>query len=216
MVFGQQAVTYRKGDKKRSRSLAHTKDIQRYRCAERIGIRGPHFLRHFSRSTSDRMGCAKTSAVLCQIMFVFDTYFESRVNKFLMADAPTAMRKNLTKLLDIQQKVDVLSNTIAAAMSSLAISESTNGRALAALAQIESHQAGLMSTCETLYTSLKIPGDFENGQGIGREYLQTLLLARDLKVNIRQRAIASFFELDKLNQAIGGKQNPIGLCSRFA
>jgi len=71
-----------------------------------------------------------------------------------------------------------------------------------------------MTMCKTLYTSLNIPGDFENTQGISWVNVQTLLLARDLKVNIRQRAIASFFELDKFNQAVGGKENP-GKSDRF-
>ena len=126
------------------------------------------------------------------------------------------MKKNLTKLLDIQQKVDILSNTVSAAMSSLGTTGGSNSEIQDALTRIESYQSGLMTTCETLYTSLNIPGDFEKAQGISREYLQTLLLARDLKVNIRQRAIASFFELDKLNQAVGGKENPLGKCCQFA
>lgn len=35
-------------------------------------------------------------------------------------------------------------------------------------------------------------------------------MARDLKINIRKRAIASFFEWDKLDRAVGGKQNALG------
>jgi len=35
-------------------------------------------------------------------------------------------------------------------------------------------------------------------------------MARDLKINIRKRAIACFFEREKLDRAVGGKQNPLG------
>lgn len=42
------------------------------------------------------------------------------------------------------------------------------------------------------------------------EFVQTLLLARDLKINIRKRAIGSFFEWDKLDRAVGGKQKALG------
>jgi hypothetical protein len=45
------------------------------------------------------------------------------------------------------------------------------------------------------------------------EFVRTLLIARDLKINIRKRAIASFFEWDKLDRAVGGKANPLGMYS---
>ncbi|KAI6003806.1 hypothetical protein EDD15DRAFT_2360083 [Pisolithus albus] len=35
-------------------------------------------------------------------------------------------------------------------------------------------------------------------------------MARDLKINIRKRAIGSFFEWDKLDRAVGGKDKPLG------
>ena len=43
------------------------------------------------------------------------------------------------------------------------------------------------------------------------DFVRTLFLARDIKINIRKRAIASFFEWDKLDSAVGGKANPIGM-----
>lgn len=33
---------------------------------------------------------------------------------------------------------------------------------------------------------------------------------RDLKINIRKRAIGSFFEWDKLDCAVGGRQKALG------
>ncbi|KAF9006921.1 hypothetical protein BDQ17DRAFT_1324214 [Cyathus striatus] len=35
-------------------------------------------------------------------------------------------------------------------------------------------------------------------------------MARDLKINIRKRAVGSFFEWDRLDQATGGKDKPLG------
>ena len=110
----------------------------------------------------------------------------SLLTRPLTVDAPTVLKKNLAKLLDIQQNVDALSNTVNAVMSSLEINQGSGSQAQTALAQIVSYQSGLIATCEKLYASLNIPGDFENAQGISVEYLQTLLLARDLKVNICQ------------------------------
>ncbi|EFI28528.1 hypothetical protein CC1G_13550 [Coprinopsis cinerea okayama7 len=42
------------------------------------------------------------------------------------------------------------------------------------------------------------------------KFVKTLLLMRDLKINIRKRAIAQFLEFDRLNQAYGGKEQPLG------
>lgn len=42
--------------------------------------------------------------------------------------------------------------------------------------------------------------------------MRTLLLARDLKINIRKRAIGSFLEWEKLDQAVGGKHQALGKC----
>ena len=67
------------------------------------------------------------------------------VNRQSTADAPAVMKKNLTKLLDIQQKVDILSNTVSAAMSSLGTTGGSNSEIQDALARIESYQSGLMT-----------------------------------------------------------------------
>jgi len=62
-----------------------------------------------------------------------------------------------------------------------------------------------------LYTSLDIPQRFPTLQGANLDFVRTLLLARDLKINIRKRAIASFFEWERLDQAAGGRAQPLGL-----
>ncbi|KAM6496640.1 hypothetical protein JOM56_007113, partial [Amanita muscaria] len=62
-----------------------------------------------------------------------------------------------------------------------------------------------------LYASLNIPEQFPNVQGLDLEFLRTLMMARDLKINIRKRAIGSFFEWDRLDQAVGGRQQALGM-----
>jgi len=63
---------------------------------------------------------------------------------------------------------------------------------------------------DALYSLLDIPARFPDLGGIGFEFIQTLLLAHDLKINIHKQAIGSFFEWDKLNCAVGGKQKALG------
>ena len=42
------------------------------------------------------------------------------------------------------------------------------------------------------------------------EFVRTLLLMHDLKINIGKCTIVSFFKWDKLDSAVGGKSNPLG------
>jgi hypothetical protein len=64
---------------------------------------------------------------------------------------------------------------------------------------------------EALYASLNVHESFPELQGMDLEFVRTLLMARDLKINIRKRAIGSFFEWDRLDQAAGGRDQTIGM-----
>ena len=67
-----------------------------------------------------------------------------------------------------------------------------------------------MSKVDALYASLNVQDQLSELDGIDFDFVHTLLLARDLKINIRKRAVGSFFEWDKLDQAVGGGQKPLG------
>jgi len=79
-----------------------------------------------------------------------------------------------------------------------------------ALASLERGHERLLDKVDALYSSLNIQDRFPELDGVNFQFVQTLLLARDLKINIRKRAIGSFFEWDKLDRAIGGKQKALG------
>ena len=64
---------------------------------------------------------------------------------------------------------------------------------------------------EQLYASLNIQESFPELEDIDLDFIKLLVLARDLKINIRKWAIGSFFEWDRLDQAAGGRQHAIGL-----
>ena len=83
-----------------------------------------------------------------------------------------------------------------------------------ALASLERGHERPLCKVNALYSSLYIPARFPDLDGIGFEFVQTLLLACDLKINIRKWAIGSFFEWDKLNRAVGGKQKALGMFFR--
>ena len=79
-----------------------------------------------------------------------------------------------------------------------------------ALASLECGHERLLCKVNALYSLLNILARFPELDGISFEFVQTLLLARDLKFNIRKWAIGSFFEWDKLDHTVGGKQKALG------
>jgi hypothetical protein len=82
--------------------------------------------------------------------------------------------------------------------------------ALSALSTLERTHSRLLKNVENLYTSLNVHENFPELNGLSLDFVRTLFMARDLKINIRKRAIACFFEREKLDRAVGGKQNPLG------
>lgn len=79
-----------------------------------------------------------------------------------------------------------------------------------AIQSLENNHARLIKNVESLYASLNVHESFPELKGLSLDFVRLLLMARDLKINIRKRAVASFFEWDRLDRAVGGKQNPLG------
>lgn len=78
------------------------------------------------------------------------------------------------------------------------------------LQDLRYHQQQLLADVEKLYASLNIHEKFPELKGVDVEFVRTLLLARDLKINIRKRAVGSFLEWERLDQAVGGKHQALG------
>lgn len=81
---------------------------------------------------------------------------------------------------------------------------------LEALDSLERGHRRLMAKVEVLYASLNVHDQFPELKGVNLDFVRTLLLARDIKINIRKRAIGSFFEWDKLDREVGGAQQALG------
>ena len=85
------------------------------------------------------------------------------------------------------------------------------------LDQLRKMQAQLKHEVETFYSTLNVPHAIPEFTNVNITFVQTLFLARDLKMNIRKRAIDSFLEWDKLDQAVGGYGGqPLGSMSCLA
>ena len=111
----------------------------------------------------------------------------------------------------LQADLDVVDSAIQS--TPLALSKASPRSTMASLdilLGLEKCQGQLKDKVETLYASLNVHESFPELDGIDLEFVRTLLMARDLKINIRKRAIGSFFEWDKLDQAAGGRDEAIG------
>lgn len=112
-------------------------------------------------------------------------------------------------MLALQADLDASDRALQATRSVVergSVSEET----LDAVASLERSHERLMTKVEVLYSSLNVHERFPELQDVDLDFVRTLLMARDLKINIRKRAIGSFFEWDKLDRAVGGANQALG------
>ena len=79
------------------------------------------------------------------------------------------------------------------------------------LVSLERSHARLVTKAEALYLSLNVHDQFPELKNISLDFVQILLMAWDLKINIHKRVVGTFFEWDKLDRAVGGKDKPLGM-----
>ena len=132
----------------------------------------------------------------------------------MSTDAPVRLKKELDKVLSLQSDIEVVEKALQATRTAIN-HDNTPPAALNALKTLEKSHADLLVNVEGLYASLNIHDTFPELRGMSLDFVRTLLIARDLKINIRKRAIASLFECDKLDRAVGGKANPLGMLFNF-
>ena len=87
----------------------------------------------------------------------------------------------------------------------------SNTTALEFISSLHRSQERTLEKVEKLYTSLNFQETFPELSNLPLEFIRTLIMARDLKINIRKRAIGTFFEWDRLDQAAGGCDQALGV-----
>ncbi|KAG1779248.1 hypothetical protein EV702DRAFT_1214244 [Suillus placidus] len=127
----------------------------------------------------------------------------------IRAHTPARLKKELDTVLALQADLDASDKALQTTRAMLE-KDMASDDTLEALESLERGHDRLMNKVEALYSSLNVHDRFPELDGINLEFVRTLLMARDLKMNIRKRAIASFFEWDKLDQAVGGAQQALG------
>ncbi|KIK11678.1 hypothetical protein PISMIDRAFT_19325 [Pisolithus microcarpus 441] len=121
------------------------------------------------------------------------------------------LRKELDSVLALQADFDASERALQTARTVIERdSKDVSGRTLEVLDSMEGSHTQLSNKLETLYASLNVQDKFPELDGVQLDFVRILLMARDLKINIRKRAVGSFFEWDKLDRAVGGKDRALG------
>ncbi|KAJ7170348.1 hypothetical protein C8R43DRAFT_876024 [Mycena crocata] len=123
--------------------------------------------------------------------------------------APVCLRRELDKVLSLQGQINIVEQSIADAKKSITSSDASPD-SLVLLRGLEATHDTLSAQAEALYASLNIQKAFPELQNLPLEFVPTLLILRDLKINIRSRAVGSFHEWETLDRAVGGRREALG------
>ncbi|KAJ7900475.1 hypothetical protein B0H13DRAFT_1622406 [Mycena leptocephala] len=128
----------------------------------------------------------------------------------IRAHAPARLKRELDKVLALQVQIDAVECSILEVKTTIASDDSAATETRNILRRLqETHQA-LSEQAESLYASLNISTAFPELRNLPLEFVRTLLMMRDLKMNIRKRAVGSFQEWEMLDRAVSGRREPLG------
>ena len=86
-------------------------------------------------------------------------------------------------MLGLQSNINTVEATLTSTHSTVAHCKIPS-EALQAIKSLEQNHTHLLQNVELLYTSLNIGNTFPELEGLSLDFVHTLLLARDLKINI--------------------------------
>ncbi|KIM50927.1 hypothetical protein SCLCIDRAFT_47498, partial [Scleroderma citrinum Foug A] len=127
----------------------------------------------------------------------------------IRAHAPTKLKKELDTVLTLQANLDNSNRVLQLAQATIE-KENASPAIMDALESLEHGHTRLMTKAEALYSSLNVHDQSPELKNISLDFVQILLMAWDLKINIHKRAVGTFFEWDKLDHAVSGKDKPLG------
>ncbi|KIL60922.1 hypothetical protein M378DRAFT_1061934 [Amanita muscaria Koide BX008] len=128
----------------------------------------------------------------------------------IRAHAPARLKKELNNIFALQSDLDAVDAALSKARVGIKDSGSSGQNALEVLARLTLTHEQLKNEVEALYSALNVPHAIPDLHDVDISFVHTLFLARDLKMNIRKKAIGSFLEWDRLDQAVGGRGQPLG------
>ncbi|KAF9041365.1 hypothetical protein BJ165DRAFT_1329754, partial [Panaeolus papilionaceus] len=120
---------------------------------------------------------------------------------------PTKVKADISCVLILQEEVEMLQTRLASAKKGL---KSKRKQTQKSIDSFESQIEGLQEDIEEIFLSLNIHASYPELEGLGADFVRTLILASELKETIRRLAIESFCELGRLDQAVRGVHQPLG------
>jgi hypothetical protein len=140
---------------------------------------------------------------LCLWTYVGTLYGIPYFLTIAFSDAPAHLKKELDMVLNLQGDLDTIDDAIQMTHTTIfkSLSSKESFHLVKSLQETHEH---LKMKVEALYTSLDVHESFPELQGLDFKFVQTLLMACNLKINIWKWAVGSFFKWDKLDQAAGG------------
>ncbi|KAH6909922.1 hypothetical protein BKA70DRAFT_1102235 [Coprinopsis sp. MPI-PUGE-AT-0042] len=126
------------------------------------------------------------------------------------SQAIARVKKELDSVLNLQAEIDSTQKTLESARKALEVSDDAQSTTSSILDALDKQQQELANRAEDLYASVNVSDAFPGLKGPQLKFVRGLLMARDMKTNIRKRAIGNFFEWDRLKQASGGRDTPLG------
>ncbi|KAJ7916234.1 hypothetical protein B0H13DRAFT_2231663 [Mycena leptocephala] len=128
----------------------------------------------------------------------------------LRAHAPARLKRELDKVLALQVQIDTVETSILEVKSTITGDDSAGAQTRNILLRLQATHQALSDQAEALYASLNISSAFPELQHLPLEFVRTLLMMRDLKMNIRKHAVRSFQEWEMLDRAVSGRREPLG------
>ncbi|KAJ7435827.1 hypothetical protein FB451DRAFT_1461458 [Mycena latifolia] len=127
----------------------------------------------------------------------------------IRSHAPVRLRRELDKVLSLQAQIDAVEQSITDVKNTIKGPDASPD-SIGLLCSLTRTNETLNTQAEALYASLNISQSFPELQNLPLEFVRTLVVMRDLKINIRKRAIGSFYEWETLDRAVGGRREALG------
>ncbi|KAJ7580115.1 hypothetical protein C8J56DRAFT_795492 [Mycena floridula] len=125
------------------------------------------------------------------------------------AHAPAQLKKEVSKVLALNAEIDAIDTLIQNVSKAIKGAHGTRD-SMVLIKALKKTQDTFKEQAESLYASLNLAKDFPNLVGLPTEFVHFLILTKDLKINTRYKAICSFFEWDRLDQSVSGREQTIG------
>ncbi|KAJ7806468.1 hypothetical protein B0H14DRAFT_2381896, partial [Mycena olivaceomarginata] len=127
----------------------------------------------------------------------------------IRASAPMRLKQELSKVLGLQTQIDAVEQSIEDTKKSVT-GPNAAPESLDLLRSLEATHETLSTQAQMLYSSLNIHEGISELRGLPLAFVTLLMTMRNLKIEIRRRAINSFKELATLRRAVAGQREANG------